>query len=310
VYGVSLFRQYDQRRIFSLPVFVILPRMAAKPRIAIVGAGRLSSALALSLRKAGYKIDAIIFRPAAGSQARARRLAAQVGARASSIRSPILSSGVVWLGVPDQALFRCAAMLARVADWKGKILVHSSGALTSSELDAVKKKGAAVASVHPLMTFVEKVRPPLKGVPFALEGDRAAIRVARRMVLDLGGQPFSITKENKAAYHAWGGFTSPLLVAALVIAEQVAMKAGMTRELARRRMQPIVGQTLANYFRTGPADAFSGPITRGDVATVEKHLKVLEQIPEAKQVYLALANAAVKHLPTRNKKRLRRLLRD
>ena len=283
--------------------------MAGKPRIALVGAGRLSSALAVSLREAGYKIDTIIFRRAGSSQARARRLAQQVGARARSIRSPILSTRVVWFCVPDQQISRCAETLARVADWRGKIAVHSSGALSSSELDAVKKKGAAVASVHPLMTFVKKVRPSLNGVPFALEGDRAATRVARRMVLDMGGEPFSIAKEDKAAYHAWGGFTSPLLVAILVVAEQVAMKAGIGRELARRRMRPIVGQTLANYFLTGPADAFSGPIIRGDVATVEKHLRVLEQIPEAKQVYLALANAALKHLPTKNKKQLNRLLR-
>lgn len=292
-----------------MPVFVILPRMAAKPRIAIVGAGRLSSALAVSMRAAGYKIDTIIFRRAGGSQARARRLAAEVGARASSIRSPILTTRVVWFCVPDQQISRCAEMLARVADWRGKIAVHSSGALTSSELGAVKKKGAAVASIHPLMTFVKKVRPSLNGVPFALEGDAPAIRVARRMVLDMGGKPFSIAKEDKAAYHAWGGFTSPLLVAILVVAEQVARKAGIRREVARRRMRPIVGQTLANYFAAGPADAFSGPIIRGDVATVEKHLRVLEQIPEAKQVYLALANAALKHLPTKNKKQLSRLLK-
>jgi predicted short-subunit dehydrogenase-like oxidoreductase (DUF2520 family) len=292
-----------------VPVFGILPRMAAKPGIAIVGAGRLSNALAVSLLEAGYKIDTIIFRRPGGSQARARRLAAEVGARTSSIRSPNLASRVVWFSVPDQQISRCAEMLARVRDWRGKIAVHSSGALSSSELDAVKKKGAAVASVHPLMTFVRKVRPSLRGVPFALEGDRAAIRVLRRMVLDMGGEPFSIAKEDKAAYHAWGGFTSPLLVAILVVAEQVAMKAGIRREMARRRMRPIVGQTLANYFATGPADAFSGPIIRGDVATVEKHLRVLEQIPEAKQVYLALANAALKHLPAKNKKQLSGLLK-
>jgi predicted short-subunit dehydrogenase-like oxidoreductase (DUF2520 family) len=283
--------------------------MAAKPGISIVGAGRLSNALAACLLEAGYKIDAIIFRRGGGSQARARRLAAEVGARTSSIRSPILASRVVWFAVPDQQISRCAEILARVQDWGDKIAVHSSGALSSSELDAVKKKGAAVASVHPLMTFVRKVRPSLRGVPFALEGDAAAIRVARRMVLDMGGEPFSIAKEDKAAYHAWGGFTSPLLVAILVVAEQVAMKAGIRREVARRRMRPIVGQTLANYFATGPADAFSGPIIRGDVATVEKHLRVLEQIPEANEVYLALANAALKYLPAKNKKQLRGLLK-
>ena len=166
-----------------------------------------------------------------------------------------------------------------------------------------------MASVHPLMSFVTKVRPSLAGVPFAVEGDAAAVRAARRLVRDMGGEPFAIAKAHKAAYHAWGGFTSPLLVSALAMAELVATRAGMSRKLARHRMEPIVRQTLANYFESGPADAFSGPIIRGDAATVQKHLKVLDRMPDAKRVYLALARAAIKNLPARNKGELSRILR-
>jgi predicted short-subunit dehydrogenase-like oxidoreductase (DUF2520 family) len=282
--------------------------MADKPSIAIVGAGRLGRALALSLREAGYEIQELIAREARGSLSRARNLAARVGGRASSIRAPRLTAKVVWLCVPDGAISRCAEVLAEAADWKGKIALHPSGALTSSELAALKRKGASVASSHPLMTFVRKVTPSLSGVPFALEGDPAAVRVAKQMVRDLGGEPFAIARKHKAAYHTWGGFTSPLLVAALVTAEQVARKAGMNRKMARRRMLPIVRQTLANYFQKGAAEAFSGPIIRGDTATIKKHLRILHQLPEAKQVYLALARAALKSLPAKNKGQLRRIL--
>lgn len=286
----------------------MLPRMARKPSVAIVGAGRMGSALALSLREAGYEIRELISRAEPSSIARSRKVARRVGARVSTIGAPILSAEVVWLCVPDGEISSCAEALARKADWKGKIALHPSGALASSELGALKKSGAAAASAHPLMTFVRKVRPSLSGVPFALEGDAAALRVVRQMVRDVGGEPFSISKTRKAAYHAWGGFTSPLLVAALVTAEQVAMRAGMSRKLARRRMLPIVRQTLANYFEHGPADAFSGPIIRGDAATVSKHLRALEQLPEAKQVYLALARSALKNLPAKNRAELSRTL--
>src|SRR5216684_8348937 len=114
-----------------------------------------------------------------------------------------------------------ARELAPATAWKGKIAFHSSGALASDELNVLRRRGAAVASVHPMMTFVRGSIPSLKGVPFGVEGDAAAVRVARRVVKDLGGEVFTVRKQNKAAYHAWGAFASPLLVAALVTAEQV-----------------------------------------------------------------------------------------
>jgi predicted short-subunit dehydrogenase-like oxidoreductase (DUF2520 family) len=301
---------------WQVPPFVILRSMASKSTIAVVGAGNLGTALTLALRDAGYTIEEIIARQDTASLARARKLAALVsGGRGSSVvvssvRKPTLRSQLVWLCVPDREIAACAETLARNSDWHSKIVLHSSGALSSLELAALKKKGAAVASVHPLMTFVRNVRPSLQGVPFGLEGDPAAIRMARRIVHDVGGDPFPLAREHKPAYHAWGGFTSPLLVATLVTGEQLAMQAGMTQGLARRRMYKIVHQTVANYFEKGPAEAFSGPIIRGDAATVQKHLKVLDEFPEAKQVYVALARSALKHLPGKNKGELSRILKD
>jgi predicted short-subunit dehydrogenase-like oxidoreductase (DUF2520 family) len=180
--------------------------------------------------------------------------------------------------------------------------------LTSDELNLLRRRGAAVASVHPMMTFVRGSIPSLKGVAFALEGDAKAIRLARKITRDLGGDPFSISTTSKIAYHAWGGFSSPLLVAMLVTAEQVAHTAGLSSAQARKIMLPIVRQTLANYSALGPAGAFSGPIVRGDVPIVQKHLQTLEKIPQAKEVYVALARAAVKYLPARNRKELKKLL--
>ena len=126
--------------------------------------------------------------------------------------------------------------------------------------------------------------------------------VARRVVEDVGGQAYSIRKKDKAAYHAWGTFASPLFTALLATTEQVAALAGVNRKAAKQRMIPILQQTLANYAAFGAAGAFSGPIVRGDVDTVKRHLRVLRGVPAAREVYSALARSALRYLPAKNKK--------
>jgi predicted short-subunit dehydrogenase-like oxidoreductase (DUF2520 family) len=150
--------------------------------------------------------------------------------------------------------------------------------------------------------------PSLIGVPFAVEGDAAAVRSARQIVRALAGEAFTIPKQHKAAYHAWGAFASPLLVAMLVTAEQFARRAGLSAVEARKMVLPIVRQTIANYAALGGAGAFSGPIVRGDAEIVRKHLQVLRKVPEATDVYLALARAALRYLPARNRAELKRAL--
>jgi len=283
--------------------------MAAKPRIAMVGAGNLAGVLALSLRRAGYVIDEIVARDSRASLRRASLLAKEAGARAVAATRARVNAEVVWFCVPDGAIAATARSLEANHKWKGRVALHSSGALTSDELDVLRRRGAAVASVHPLMTFVKGSRPALAGVPFAIEGDEAAVRAARRIVRDVFGQPYPIRKQDKAAYHAWGTFASPLLTALLATTEQVAKAAGVKRKAAKKKMLPILLQTIVNYAELGAAGSFSGPLVRGDVATVARHLGVLRRVPAAVEVYGALAGAAMKYLPVKKRARLRKMLK-
>jgi predicted short-subunit dehydrogenase-like oxidoreductase (DUF2520 family) len=283
--------------------------MAAKPSIAIVGPGRLGTALAVTLGRAGYPISEIVCRNNSAAKRKAVALARKVhAARASTINGARLNADVVWFCVPDREINNAAHQLASTTDWKRKIAFHSSGALSSDELNILRHRGSAVGSIHPMMTFVNGSTPSLKGVPFAMEGDAAAIRAGRRMVRDLGGEAFTIQKQHKIAYHAWGSFASPLLVATLVTAEHLARAAGLSHREARWKMLPIVKQTIANYETLGPAGAFSGPIVRGDGEIVHKHLQALKKVPEAREVYLALARAAMRYLPSRNRAQLKKAL--
>jgi predicted short-subunit dehydrogenase-like oxidoreductase (DUF2520 family) len=160
------------------------------------------------------------------------------------------------------------------------------------------------------MTFVAGSRPSLAGVSFAIEGDAAAVRMAKRIVNDLRGEPFVVRKKDKAAYHAWATFASPLLTALLATTERVALAAGVKPKTATRRMMPIVSQTVVNYATLGASASFSGPFVRGDVKTIAQHLRALRRIPPARGVYIALARAALQYLPTKNRKALAQVLKD
>jgi predicted short-subunit dehydrogenase-like oxidoreductase (DUF2520 family) len=293
-----------------------------KPSVAIVGAGSLATFLAVALHDAGFTITEIVARDSARSRRHARTLAAKVGAQTVTAHSAALDATLLWFCVPDREIRGAASALAghlavhqkhkapsRVPS-KARFAFHSSGALLSRELEPLRKAGAAVASVHPLMTFVAGAHPSLQGVPFAMEGDDAATRVARRIVSELGGESFALPAARKAAYHAWATLTSPLLLAFLVTLEEAARAAGFTRQDARRKSLPIIRQTLANYSRLGPAQSFSGPLVRGDAETVARHLAVLKKHPGAREVYVALARAALRGLPVKNRDGLTRLLQD
>lgn len=301
--------------------------MASKElTVALVGAGQLGRFLAPALTEAGYRISEILTRKHAGSRDQARALARRVGARAVTMESAALDAEVLWFAVPDREIRRVAELLAQhgtsfnvrssSAKSRGKRIsqlryaFHSSGALGSRELKPLRQAGWAVASVHPLMTFVPGTRPSLAGVPFAIEGDGAAVRVARAIVCALGAKSFVLAARRKPAYHAWGTMTSPLLLAYLVTIEKVAREAGLGREEARRMSMPILRQTLENYAQRGPGNSFSGPYIRGDAGTVATHLALLKHNPKTYAVYVALARMALDELPVKNRNELRRLLED
>jgi predicted short-subunit dehydrogenase-like oxidoreductase (DUF2520 family) len=289
---------------------------ARKPTVAIVGAGRLATFLAVALHGAGFKITEILARDSPPSRRRARSLAAKVGARAVTAHSAALDAALLWFCVPDREIRKAALVvadqiIARVPvnqRVKVRFAMHSSGALSSRELSPLRTAAIAIASAHPLMTFVAGAHPSLAAVPFALEGDRAVLPVARGIVRELGGESFVLPASRKAAYHAWATMASPLLLAFLVTLEEAARTAGLTRQDARRKSLPIIRQTLANYSRLGPARSFSGPLVRGDAATVAKHLAVLRKHLGAREVYVALAQAALRGLPVKNRDKLQKLL--
>ncbi|HMF90840.1 MAG TPA: DUF2520 domain-containing protein [Candidatus Angelobacter sp.] len=278
--------------------------------VSLIGAGNLAHALGPALRSAGYRIESVAFRNTAFSQKRATALAQRLMSKAVRLEQAGPAADIVWLCHTDDALVETARQLARKPGWRGKIVFHSSGALTSDVLAPLQRAGAYTASLHPMMTFVPGISPRLKGVPFAVEGDRQAVAAARRIAYAVGAEIFPIRKDSKILYHALGSFSSPLVVATLVTAERVGRAAGLSRAQTRKVMGPILQQTFRNYLAHGGAAAFSGPIKRGDLETVRRHLRALKNVPAAQEVYRALVRSALRDLPSARKAELLRLLHD
>lgn len=279
--------------------------------ITLIGPGNWGTALASALFAVGIPIDEIVVRKLRDGN---RRLAQKYGARLETLKSAKLDAEIIWICTPDAAIAKTAAALAKQGLLeKGQVVLHSSGVLASTELAAVRDAGASVASVHPLMSFPQRVGArdktvSLRGVPFAMEGDARAVRMARRVVRALGGDAYTIRTQDKPLYHAFGAFASPLVTALLTAAVKTGCAAGISQADAIRRMQPIVERTVANFFAHGPRKSLSGPVARGDVATVERHLAALLQHQELLEIYRALQNFSVESLPGKNKKALRKML--
>jgi predicted short-subunit dehydrogenase-like oxidoreductase (DUF2520 family) len=257
----------------------------------------LGAALARSLHASGVGVSEIVYR---SSSAAAKRLANSVDATVVRFSKAEFAGDAIWLCVGDAEIAATANDMSLRGSWKGKLVFHSSGALAADELAPLQRRGAKVASVHPMMTFVRSAEPSMQGVAFALEGDAAAIKKARLIVKRLGGESFHIAKQDKPLYHALGAFVSPLIVAHVAAAERIGSELGLAPKQTRKMIAPILRQTIQNYLTHGPAKAFSGPIVRGDAATVRKNLLALSRVRGAGEIYRALARVAVEELPSKN----------
>jgi predicted short-subunit dehydrogenase-like oxidoreductase (DUF2520 family) len=275
--------------------------------VAVIGAGNWGSSLAAGVAAAGISLVEVTARR------RAKKDRELGDAKAVAFDDAALDAEVLWICVPDGEIARVAERIAaQRGDLRGQIVVHSSGALTIEVLEAVRRAGALVAGVAPVFTFPTREPVALDGVLFAVEARprSAAWRKLAALVRRLGGQPLRISQPSKVMYHAAATMASPLLASALHAAVATARKAGLGRDEAEAVVKTLAAATVRNYFEKGPKRSFSGAFARGDVGTVELHLRALLEHPNLHQAYLGLARNAAVTLPVREKAALHRLLRD
>jgi predicted short-subunit dehydrogenase-like oxidoreductase (DUF2520 family) len=259
--------------------------------IAVVGAGAVGTALARRLVERGAPVRAVLSRDAADAE----RLAERVGAGVASDAWTALPADVrvVMLCVPDDAIPDVAEALAAVEHpWARTVVGHTAGARTAEALAPLARAGSATLSFHPLQTFTEGTPPTaFAGIPIGVEGDDEAVAAGMALARALGAQPVALTAREKALYHCAAALASNGLVALMAVVQEVF--AGTDLEEAGTAMDavaPLVEQTWENLEAGGPEGALTGPVARGDTATIEAHLDALrEEAPHLVPLYAALS---------------------
>src|SRR5437660_2136962 len=262
--------------------------------LAIIGAGRVGRALGRQLREAGWKIGAVLTR----GEASARRAVRFIGAGKAfaGMTRQVLLSRVILIATPDDEIAFAARELARIGEeeLRGRVVLHTSGAMDSGALEALRAQGATVGSMHPLQSFSGVTVPSLEGRVFAIEGETQAVQVARRIARQLGGSPVRVAGDKKLLYHAAAVMAAGHVLAMEEAATQLLVSLGMKRREAVRALLPLTRQVLDNFERLGPRAAWTGPLARGDFKVVWAHLQALRESPEELVLaYEALSRLAV-----------------
>jgi predicted short-subunit dehydrogenase-like oxidoreductase (DUF2520 family) len=295
--------------------------------VAIIGAGRLGTALAIALSRAGYSVGFI----SAKHTASARRAAKLSGAKAltasitqlrrldSARLKNLTGASVLIIATPDDAIRSVAQELALLlasgpSRTRAKVALHTSGALSAEELSPLKTCGLSVGSIHPLVSISEPITGAewLTHAYFSVEGDSRATKFARRIVQDLGSEAFSINSRTKALYHAAALMASPNLTALVDIALEMLGRCGLAPNRARKVLLPLIQSTIDNLATQTTSRALTGTFKRADVATVRRHLDAIlsQQLFDALEAYVLLGRRSLKlaNHPARRRKPIDQIL--
>ena len=262
------------------------------PLLNIVGAGHVGRALGRLFTQRGvFAVQDVLTR----SPASAQEAVAFIGAGHAVAQLSELRPAPVWmLAVGDDQIAPACAALAARGLLAGATVFHCSGARASNELQAARAGGARVASIHPIRSFADPaaVAAAFDGTWCGVEGDPDALALLAPAFEAAGARLVQIDAAAKTVYHAASVFASNYLVTVLDAALRAYAAAGVPPEVARELARPLASETLANVFRLGAPAALSGPIARGDLATVARQHAALENwdVPTA-GLYAALVEA-------------------
>lgn len=243
------------------------------PRLGFIGAGVTGHAFARCLHEAGYPVVAVASRSFESAQALAARIE---GCRAFPEPQAVADAAdLVIITTPDDAIESVAAGLR----WRpGVWVVHASGAASLDVLEPAREAGAHVGSIHPLQAFAsaDQAVAAMPGSTFALEGEGPLLGCLKEMVAALGGRWVHLRPEDKVLYHAAAVIASNYAVTLTKAAADLWERFGEEPASAVRALLPLLEGTVRNIREIGLPDCLTGPIVRGDVGTVRKHIEALE----------------------------------
>ena len=263
--------------------------------VAIIGAGRVGSAIGSLLRQAGVTVTAVTTR----HDATARAAALSTGGEPLTDNvAASRTATLVLIAVPDDSIDSVIREIASGGGFAvGQVVAHLSGALGLDVLRPAADAGAVIGCVHPAQSFAnaQHAIQEIPGSVFGVTADQDVRRVLEALVGVLGGIPVFVTDGKRPLYHAASVMASNYLVALSDIASELFERAGFSPQEARSALEPLVRGTATNIRVAGPRGALTGPVARGDIDTVRAHLAALEDVPaEIGQTYRLLGLRAAR----------------
>jgi predicted short-subunit dehydrogenase-like oxidoreductase (DUF2520 family) len=242
-------------------------------RTGFIGAGTTGTALAVRLSQKGWPVVAVSSRTLSSAQ----RLAKLVpDCRVCHTAQELADAAeMVFITTPDDVI---ATVCSEVRWRKGQSVLHCSGAHSVDILESARGLGAAVGSFHPLQTFagVDQAIENLPGSTFALEAEEPLLSTLKELSQLLNGNWVELKPGDKVLYHAAAVFACNYLVTLVKVAMDLWRDFGVSSKEATRALLPLLKGTLNNIDNVGLPDCLTGPVARGDLGTIEKHLSVLE----------------------------------
>lgn len=261
------------------------------PDISFIGAGRLATGLALASTRAGLKVAAVASR----SPGSAERLAARIpGCAPMSAQQAADRAGLVFVTTPDDAIAGVAASLR----WRaGQSVIHCSGATEVAALAPAAAAGAYIGGFHPMQAFTdpEAALASLPGCTISIESDQAGLaEMLEALAAGMQCRSIRLPPGCRVRYHASGGYASQFVNVLLREATDIWKTFGIAEEDAVRALLPLLKGTIAAIENAGVAGGMPGPVSRGDVGTIRRHVDDLGSVSaETLALYQELARRTV-----------------
>jgi predicted short-subunit dehydrogenase-like oxidoreductase (DUF2520 family) len=238
-----------------------------------IGAGTTGTALAVRLSQKGWPVVAVSSRTLSSAQRLARRVPnCQV---CHTVQRLADVAEMVFITTPDDVI---AKVCSEVRWHKGQSILHCSGAHSVDILEPARKLGAAVGSFHPLQTFadVDQAIANLPGSTFALEAEEPLLSTLKELTHLLNGNWVELKPGDKVLYHAAAVFACNYLVTLVKLALDLWRDFGVSSKEATSALLPLLRGTINNIDNIGLPNCLTGPVARGDLGTMKRHLSALE----------------------------------
>jgi len=267
-----------------------------KYSIAVIGAGRVGTSMAVMLAKGGHRISGVASRTRDDAEHCAKLTDA--GMISTNPVDVVVGAKMILLTVPDDQIGPvCHAVASNNGFRKNQIVIHASGALSSSVLEPAAKKGCHVASMHPFQSFAtpEQAMESLPGSYFGIEGTKDAVSILEKLVPEtFGGTVIMLDDRTKPVYHAAACMASGFVVVLTQASVELLVQIGLEKEEAVKVLTPLLRGTVENIDLLGLPKALTGPIERGDVQTIKEHLTSVEaRRPRVASLYKELGLKAL-----------------